>query len=505
MEPRVVLELKGITKYFPGVKALDRVDLKLHEGEVLGLCGENGAGKSTLIKVVTGVIQPDEGEMILHGQPRKFTSPKQAFMAGISAVHQERNLIPTFTVAENILLGSITREVGSIIHINELAKEAQKYLDMVKLPLSPLQNVEELSAAQQQILEIARALSMDAKIMLLDEPTASISSRDSDMLIGIVRNLTKQGYSFIYVSHKLGEIFDVCDGVCVIRDGKNAGEQRPIAELNHDDLITMMVGRSERTNSFAVRDLTGEEVVLEADDIASKGSPIKNSFKLHKGEILGWYGLVGSGRTELAREVIGLDPVITGNFKVRGKPIRIGNVKTALERGHIAYVSESRNEEGLFLIHSVRLNIASSIWSKLSRAGFVKSKRETDTATEYVKKLEIKTPSLEQLVNNLSGGNRQKVSMAKVLATNPQILIFDEPTVSIDIKTKSDIHKFIWELSQQGISVILISSDMPELISLADRILVFSDGEICGEIASSKDYEFVSKQIMRIIMAEKRV
>jgi ribose transport system ATP-binding protein len=485
------------------VKALDSVNLKLHEGEVLGLCGENGAGKSTLIKIVTGVLKPDEGEVLVHGVPRKFASPRQAFAAGISAVHQERNLISTFSVAENVLLDRMTQKADNIVRTNELEKEAQKYLDLVKLKVSPAQNVEELSVAQKQILEIARALSMDAKIVLLDEPTASISMKDSDLLIEIVRDLTKQGYSFIYVSHKLGEIFQVCDSVCVIRDGKNAGDQKFIGELNNDELITMMVGRRERTNAFDTRDMTGGEVVLEACDIAGKENLHCNSFKLHKGEILGWYGLVGSGRTELAREIVGLDPVVTGKVKVNGEMLRIDSVKTAMEKGHIAYASESRNEEGLFLIHSVRLNIASSVWRKLSTLGFIKKPREIAVAAEYIDRLQIKTPGQEQMVNNLSGGNRQKVSMAKVLATNPQILIFDEPTVGIDIKTKAEIHRLIWDISQQGISVILISSDMPELISLADRILVFSGGVICGEIISGKDYDVVSKQIMRTIVEGK--
>ena len=442
----------------------------------------------------------------MYGEPKIFTSPSQAFQAGISTVHQERNLITTFNVAENVMFQGMTEKTFSKVRMKTLAEKAKKYLDMVRLDVDPYQPVKDMSSAQMQLLEIARALALDAKIVLLDEPTASISVEDSKMLMKIVRRLSEQGYSFIYVSHKLDEIFEICDSICVIKDGKNAGDVNaktdicPTKDMTREELIKRMVGRKQRTTVFPVRDTGKFPVVLKAENIMSEKNPHMNSFELRQGEILGWYGLVSSGRTELAREIMGLDPVTAGTIWINGDIVRIRSVARAIKRYNIAYASETRNEEGLFLIHDIRTNISSSVWDKEATAGFVNAKKEVLTASDYIKKLEIKTPSMKQLIGNLSGGNRQKVSLAKVLATKPKILIIDEPTVGIDIKTKEDIHNIIWNLAQEGISIILISSDMPELISLADRVLVFSEGRICDELFGEKEYNVMSTKIMTSIV-----
>jgi len=500
---RTILKLKNISKSFPGVKALDGVSLELKEGEVLALVGENGAGKSTLIKIITGVYTPDEGEVYIYGEKVTFTNTRQAFQRGINAVHQERNLINTFTVAENILLGKITEQMLSKVNMKLINEEAVKYLDLVGLAVPPDKDVDSLSAGQKQMLEIARALSSDSKIIMLDEPTASISMKEAEILLNTVRRLKEQGFSFIYVSHKLEEIFNIADSVCVIRDGKNAGPILPVQELDRNKLITMMIGRSEDTKGYPSRDMTSQPVILEAKDISSKHSPYKCSFKLHKGEILGWYGLVGAGRTEAARKIIGIDPILRGKLYINGKAVKIKSTKDALEKMRIAYISENRNEEGLFLAHSITTNISASIWKKISnRLGLLDVKKERETAERYRVELDIKTPDINQLVNNLSGGNRQKVSISKSLAALPEILIIDEPTVGIDVKTKAEIYEIIWKLSQQGMPIIFISSDMPELIRISDRILVFRDGYICGELMSNKDYNTMSKRIMENIVSK---
>jgi len=499
-ENDVILELRNITKVFPGVRALDDVGIKVKAGEIHALMGENGAGKSTLIKIICGVYQPDQGEIIFQGEKVCFPNPRKAFAKGISVVHQERNLVPTFTVAENILIDWIAEKDMKVVNWEKLYQEAQKYIDMVGLDVSPHQNVESLSAGKKQMIEIARALSYNAKLLILDEPTASISVKEADMLLETIRSLQKQGMTFIYVSHKIEEVFKIADCVTVLRDGKNASQSTPIHELDRDKLITLMVGRSEKKESFPIRNLSDRPVILEARNLRSVECFKPNSFNLRKGEILGWYGLVGSGRTELARILIGDDPATHGEIYIDSKPAKIRSIKDALQKYQIVYVSENRQEEGLFLQHDIKRNIAASIWNKIAnRIGFVIESDETRTAEHYVKKLNIRTPGIYQIVNNLSGGNKQKVCISKGLSTNPKIIIFDEPTVGIDIKTKREIHELIWELAENGISIIIISSDLPEIIQLADRLLIFRNGEICGELENNKNYETISKQAMGMI------
>jgi len=501
-EERIALELKNITKIFPGVKALSNVSLKMREGEVHALMGENGAGKSTLIRILSGVHAQDEGTVSVFGEQVHFNNPREAFFKGINVVHQERNLVPTFSVAENILLEKISEKAISLIDREKIFQEAQEFMNMVGLDISPRQRVENLSAGQKQMIEIAKALSSRAKIILLDEPTASLSLKEADALLAIIRQLKKQGVSFLYVSHKLEEVFQIADMVTVLRDGQNAGPEKTIKELDRSKLIEMMVGRTQNIKKLEIRNLR-KEAVLEVNDLSSKKSPMKNSFKLYKGEILGWYGLVGAGRTELAKALIGAEASIAGEVLLNGKMVKIRSVAEAIKKARMVYVTENRQEEGLFLSHSITRNVAASMWKKICNRFFMLDLEEEKKVAEYYKqKLEIRTPSIEQLVANLSGGNKQKVCIAKGLSVKPEILIFDEPTVGIDIKTKSEIHDLISNLAYEGISIIVISSDMPEIVQLVDRILVFKNGQICGELQNCKDYDPMSRNIMDHIFSK---
>lgn len=500
------LELVNITKTYPGVKALDSVSLKMEGGSVHALLGENGAGKSTLIKVMTGVVKPDDGEIFLNGEPVVFDNPQKAFSSGINVVHQERNIVPTFTVAENILLERITARSFHLIRKDHIYRDAKEFIDMVGLKVDPYDKVLNLSAAQIQLIEIAKALSSRAKILLLDEPTSSMSLIEANALLETIKRLQKQGVAFLYVTHKLEEVFEIADTVTVLRDGKKVGETLPVKQLNRDSLIPLMVGRAENKEPFPMRNVEKENPILTATNIKSKYSPYNNSFTLNKGEILGWYGLVGAGRTELARALIGYDPVTDGEIFVKGKRAKIRSVSDSLNKWNISYLAESRKEEGLFLSHSIIRNIAASIWHRLVGSNKVFDVRaELELASKYCESLSIKNHSISQIVNTLSGGNQQKVNIAKTLAANPEILIVDEPTVGIDVNTKRQIHELIWELSHQGISIIVISSDMNEVIRLTDRILVFQSGHICGELHNTKNNNYMSTEIMKLCLEDRKL
>ena len=428
-------------------------------------------------------------------------NPLVSSQHGISVVHQERNLIPTFDVAENIFFDKICGGSSKMVNRKWMHDNVKPLLERVRLDIDPTAEVDGLSSAQKQLIEIARALSINAKILLLDEPTASISINEANMLLDILKDLRQQGVSIIYVSHKLEEIFAIADRVKVIRDGKGVGEAVPIAELTRDRLIMMMVGSREMTQAFPSHDRSNSPVVMEADNISSKHSPKPSSFKLKKGEILGWYGLVGAGRTELAREIIGIDPAKSGQILIKDKKVQIRSYKDAFEKYGIYYLSENRKEEGLFLIHSIATNISAVALKRIkNKAGLNSPKKERALAAEYAEKIQIKMGDPDDVVSSLSGGNQQKVCIAKCLITEPEIIIADEPTVGIDVKTKAEIHKLIYELSQQGKSIIFISSDLPELIQIAERIVIFREGAIVGEIENSKDYDTTSTMVMNAIL-----
>lgn len=492
------LEIQNLSKSFPGVRALDRVSLHLEQGEIHALMGENGAGKSTLIKIITGLYQPDEGRILLNDSEAHFNSSHDSIAAGIGVVHQERNLIPKFTVGENIVLERIPSRMG-LVDFKQVNEEAAKWLSVLELDFGPETPVSALSVAQLQLVEIAKTLSLESRTLLLDEPTASITPQETARLFKILRDLRDRGVTIMFVSHKLEEVFELCDRVTVLRDGRNTMTGEDLSGTTHDELVASMVGRAQTIEELPPKKIESE-VALELRHLQTSLGHRNVSFSLRKGEILGLYGLVGAGRSELARTIIGDEKIIGGEILIKGEITHIRNVGEALDRYRIGYVSENRKEEGLILPHSVQANIAISIWDRLRRAfGWIARGAEQTAVTPFVEQLDIRTPSLEQSVANLSGGNQQKVSLAKWLAAQTEVLIVDEPTVGIDIKTKRYFHELIWQFASDGMAILLISSDMPEMILLADRILIMDEMEIIEELKNNHNYEEVSEAIMNSI------
>lgn len=496
----MTLRIEGATKAFPGVKALDDVTLELRPGEIHALMGENGAGKSTLIKIITGVHRPDSGRVLLNGKAVELHSPRDAIAHGISAVHQERNLIPRFSVGENIVLEHLPRKNG-LIDYPAAHAEARKYLDMIGLPISTTTQVRHLSVAQMQIVEIAKALRHEAQVLLLDEPTASISETEAEALFALLRQLRDKGVAIVFVSHKLEEVFAICDRVTVLRDGRLAASGTPLTGMSRGQLVSLMIGRDEKEADYKVRKIpTDTPTKLELDKLSTNIGHRDVSLSVKRGEILGLYGLVGAGRSELARAIIGDAKITDGSVKIDGEPVRIASVEQALNRYRIGYLSEDRKSEGLILSHPIRTNIAATIWRRLAtRLGYVHAGAETATAIPLAERLEIRTPSLEQLVGNLSGGNQQKVQLAKWLAAKVDILIIDEPTVGIDIKTKAYIHDLIVELADGGMTIIVISSDMPEMIIVADQIAVIRNFGVVAQFENDHTYKTMSSKIIAAI------
>lgn len=497
-----VLEVTGLTKSFPGVKALDDVNLTLNRGSVHGLVGENGAGKSTLIKIVTGVHTADAGSMRLRGEERSFATPNEATKAGIGVMHQERNIIPGFSVQENIDLVLPARRFG-LIDRAERARRASRVLDLLGLDLPLTERVENLSVAQMQLIEIARALVSDTEVLLLDEPTASITGTEADRLFDVVRRLREHGTAIVFVSHKLEEVYELCDMVTVLRDGRSVVESDDLANHTTPELVQSMVGRELAAAEPRHREVDrGGTPVLELRNVATALGHRDVCLRLYLGEVLGLYGLVGAGRSELARSILGLHEITEGEICVDDVPVRIRNVATALHDHGIGYVTENRKEEGLFLDFSVRKNIAVTVWQRLaSRFGVVSTSAEDETADKYVNKLEIKLTSTGQMTSTLSGGNQQKVSVAKWLAARTNILIIDEPTVGIDVGAKAAIHDLILELADEGLAILLISSDLPEIVALADRLIVMRELRLVAELENTKDYPDMSSQVMHSIQA----
>ncbi len=494
------LELRQIAKAFPGVQALSDVDLTLRYGEIHALVGENGAGKSTLLKIVTGVYRPDAGTISVDGEERHFVSPRDAIEAGIGTVYQERNLIPRFSVAENITLEHPPTSARGLIDASRMLEEARRWLEILDVAIDPRTTVDRLGVAQMQLVEIAKALSLQSRILLLDEPTASITPHETERLFDILRRLRDDGVAILFVSHKLEEIFALCDRITVLRDGRLVASDAELRALDRDRLVMLMIGRAEEESDLPPKSVDPTRPLLEAKALSTANGTREASFVLHAGEVLGLYGLVGAGRSELARALIGDGRVLGGEVLVEGVPARIRDSRVALERYGIGYVSENRQTEGLILAHSVQANIAVTVWRRLKNAiGWVSGRKERAEVTPFVTRLNVKTPSLDQAVGNLSGGNQQKVSLAKWLAAKTRVLIVDEPTVGIDIKTKHELHRLIWELAGQGLAILLISSDMPEMILLADRILVMKDHQIIGQVDNTHRYDEISEAIMRLI------
>ena len=479
-----ILEMKGITKRFPGVLALDHVDLTVYPGQVLALVGENGAGKSTLMKVLSGVHQMDEGEILMEGKPVKIENPLASQLMGISIIYQELSVLDNMNIAENIFLGREKRMGKLFVDKKAMHAQARALLDEVGLDMDTHVMAGELSTAQKQMVEVAKALSFNSKIIIMDEPTSSLTETETDILFSIIRKLRDKGVAIVFISHKLAEIFAITDEVAILRDGVSAG--RMVTEgCTENDIIKAMVGR-DVDDLYAKQAAPIGDVVLEVKNLSTKGFLKDINFKLHAGEILGFAGLVGAGRSEVMRAVFGIDPKETGEIYIKGQKVEIKTPADALAHG-MGFVPEDRKLQGLVLGMSVGKNTTlAALKAVANKAGFLNHKLEKEMADKFVKALEVKTPSNDQLVKNLSGGNQQKVVIAKWLANNPDILILDEPTRGIDVGAKKEIHQLMSDLANQGVAIIMISSELPEVLGMSDRVVVMHEGHIKGELDRSE-------------------
>ena len=474
-----MLEMKHIHKKFPGVYALKDINFELRTGEVHALLGENGAGKSTLIKVLGGIYTADEGEIIINGKKVNIDGVKAAQANGVAIIHQELVLVPYMTVAENIFLGREPMSSG-FVDKKKMTHDAQKLLDDYQMGIQANQLIKELTIAQQQMVEIVKAISYNSKILVMDEPTSSISDKEVAFLFKTMRSLTSKGVGIIYISHKMSELEEICDRVTVMRDGEYVGTE-VVKNTTKDALIAMMVGR-ELTNYYTRDFEEHEEVIMRCEGI-SDGELAENvSFELRKGEILGFAGLVGAGRSEVMKSIFGLMPKSTGDIYLEGKKVTINSPIDAMKNG-IALVPENRKLEGLYLVQSVRFNSTIEVLNEFIKGIFVDNSKEREITQEYIDKMATKTPSQEQAIGNLSGGNQQKVLIGRWLATHPKILILDEPTRGVDVGAKSEIYAIMNKLAKQGMSIIIISSELTEILLMSDRIYIMAHGKMRGCIS----------------------
>jgi len=473
-----LLEMHGISKRFPGVVALDGVDLKIARGEVVALVGENGAGKSTLMKILGGVRQPDAGEIKVDGQPVKIHNVNDAMRLGIAFIHQELNVLDNLDVAANVFLGREPRNSLRLIDQKKIHSDTAPLLQRLGLSVSTHTRLDRLSIAQQQMVEIAKALSLNARLIIMDEPTSSLTLTETNRLLELVCELAEQGVSIIYISHRLGEIDECADRIIVLRDGKNAGELTH-NESSHDKLVSMMVGR-EIKNFYVPPDASKEPGFFNVRNVSSSLHPGKTvSFDAARGEVLGLAGLVGSGRSEMAKSLVGLESSPYKKITLDGKDISVNSARESIDHG-IYLVPENRRTEGLVVEMSIRENISLPSMQKFSSFGIINRKRECEVARQQVDSLKVKTPGIEALVLNLSGGNQQKVVLGKWLAMSPKVMILDEPTRGIDVGAKAEIYRLMRSLAAQGSVILMISSDMEEVLNVSDRIAVMHEGEIAG-------------------------
>ncbi|MCS7060515.1 MAG: sugar ABC transporter ATP-binding protein [Anaerolineae bacterium] len=485
MDSALVL-MEGIDKSFPGVHALNDCRFELRRGEVHALVGENGAGKSTLMKVLAGVYAKDAGRIFYKGREVDIPNPRAAQNLGISMIHQELNLMPHLTIAQNIFIGrEPRRKLRFLLDENEINTRTQRLLDMLHLRLDPRTKVADLTVAKQQMVEIAKALSFNAEVLIMDEPTAALTEAEIEELFRIIRQLRQKGVGIVHISHRLEELKQISDRVTVMRDGRYIDTVRT-QDVSIDRIISMMVGRTIYESAPVLPERASDEIVLEVKNL-NRGNVIRNvSFVLKKGEILGFAGLMGAGRTEVARAIFGADPIDSGEIYVRGRRAHIRSPLDAVRYG-IGYLSEDRKRYGLTLGLDVESNIALAAMRKFLRAlGWINRSATRATARRLVETLAIKTPSLRQQVKNLSGGNQQKVVIGKWLTADTDILIFDEPTRGIDVGAKSEIYHLLNELTQQGKSIIMISSELPEILRMSHRIIVMCEGRITGELSSAE-------------------
>lgn len=503
MDEQFYIEMLDINKTFPGAKVLNHVDLKIKLGEVHALMGENGAGKSTLIKILGGIYSRDKGngKIIVDGQETDINNVNDAEKYGISIIHQEIQLAENMSVFDNMFMGREIRKHGCILDDKAMAEKAQSVLNSLNININVHDKVGNLSIAKQQMVEIARALLTDAKVIVMDEPTSSLTKTEIDELFKQIEILKKANIGIIYISHRMDEIFRISDTITVLRDGNLIGTH-PASELDENSLISMMVGRDLKTYMRNELDIRGGQVCLEAKGLCN--AKLKNvSFSLKKGEILGFAGLVGAGRTETARAIFGIDRLSSGEVYLNGKPVHFRSPADAIEAG-IAYVPENRKEEGLILDNSIAFNITISVLKDFIRGCFVSRKKEKEIVDTYKDELSIKMSSVRQSARSLSGGNQQKVVVSKWLATKPDILILDEPTRGIDIGAKNEIYHLIGEMAKNGVTIILISSEMEEIINLSTRIVVMYEGEVKAVIDEDATKTVAQEMIMRYASGRKQ-
>lgn len=474
-----LIRAKGIVKSFPGVKALKNVDFDLRPGEVHALLGENGAGKSTLVKILSGVYSRDEGQIFMEDQPVEIPSPKAAQNMGIHIIHQELNLFQHLTVAQNVFIGR-EYKTGGLLDERKQNAETKKIMDRLKIDIKPNEKVKNLTVSKQQMIEIAKSLSANVKVLIMDEPTSSLTEREIDELFEVIAGLKKAGTGIVYISHRLEELARIADRVSVFRDGEYIATKN-YCDVTLPELIKMMVGR-EITEKFPRTEPQKGECALEVKGFTSPADTFRNvSFKAYKGEILGFAGLVGAGRTELARAIFGADKISAGQVLVGGKQVKISGPRDAIRHG-IVYAPEDRKHDGLAIKMDVSSNIALASLDEYATLGVMNSGKETELANRTCKALQIKTPSIRQKVKNLSGGNQQKVVIGKWLNKNPEVYIFDEPTRGIDVGTKVEIYNLLNGLKEKGKAVIVISSELPEVMGVSDRLLVMCEGEVKAEL-----------------------
>ncbi|HBL81148.1 MAG TPA: D-xylose ABC transporter ATP-binding protein [Clostridiales bacterium] len=489
----VMLEMTGIEKRFPGVHALKNCHFDLKKGEIHALIGENGAGKSTLMKILTGVYGKDGGTILYNGEEINVTTPKEAQNLGISIIHQELNLMPDLTAAQNIFIGREATKLGGL-YLSELKQNraAKSLFELLNLDLDPKTKVRDVTVAKQQMIEIAKALSFNSKILIMDEPTAALTESEIRELFKIIAGLKEQGVGIVYISHRMEELFEISDRITVMRDGEYIAT-KTTAETSMDEIIRLMVGRTIYEPPKEASHVKGNDVVLEVKNL-NAGKEVKDvSFSLRRGEILGFAGLMGAGRTETARAVFGADKIDSGEIFINGKKAHIRSPKDAVKHG-IGYLSEDRKQFGLALGMNIEANTVLANYENFNTGGIVNDKKAAEAAKKYVDMLKTKTPSTKQLVGNLSGGNQQKVVIAKWLCRDCDILIFDEPTRGIDVGAKSEIYKLLTDLAEQGKSIIMISSELPEILRMSDRVVVMCEGRITGTLdISEADQEKIMK------------
>ncbi len=482
--PEPIIELVGIAKQFGAIQALRGVDLNLYPGEVHALVGENGAGKSTLVKILAGIYRPDAGVIKIDGKVVELHNPAQARNAGIAVIHQEPTLFPDLNVAENVFMGRHPRDRFGRVDWKRMYQEVERLLASLDVRLNVYTPVQGLSVADQQLVEIAKALSLQSRVLIMDEPTAALSAHEVHELFAIAKQLRERGVAILFVSHRLEEIFELADRVTVFRDGTRVATA-PIGELTTEQIIRQMVGRALET-LYPKSDVEPGEVMLDVRHLTRKGVFADVSFQVRRGEILGFAGLVGAGRTEVARVVFGIDRADAGEIRIGGKPVQIHSPKAAMRYG-IAYVPEDRHQHGLIMDFSIAGNITLPVLLRQTNLlGLVNQRREREIAQDYSTQLQVRSSGIDQLVRALSGGNQQKVVLAKWLITNPTLLILDEPTRGIDVGSKAEVHRIISELARKGLAIILISSDLPEVLAMADRVLVMHEGHVAAEFTHAE-------------------